>query len=98
MVLEADNIIFAEVAAGLYLDDMQRDFADVFEPVQGAERDIGRLVFGQDSSSSPRMTFAVPCTTTQCSARWWCFCSDSFAPGFTVMCLTCTRWPLWIER
>ena len=35
-------------------------------------------------TSPSRSTRAVPCTTTQCSARWWCICSDSFCPGFTT--------------
>jgi hypothetical protein len=36
MVLEADDVVFAEIAAGLHLDDMQRDLARVFQPVRGA--------------------------------------------------------------
>ena len=31
--------------------------------------------------SSSQVTRAVPETTTQCSARWWCICSDSDSPG-----------------
>jgi hypothetical protein len=34
------------------------------------------------------VTLAVPETTTQCSARWWCLCTDSLAPGLTVMRFT----------
>jgi hypothetical protein len=48
MVLKTYDIVLAEVAAGLHLDNMQRDFPDVFEPVNGGERNISRLVLGQD--------------------------------------------------
>src|SRR5258706_6570321 len=47
MVLEADDVVFAEIAAGLHLDDMQRDLARVLQAVRRAKRDIGRLVLGQ---------------------------------------------------
>jgi hypothetical protein len=39
------------------------------------------------------VTLAVPETTTQCSARWWCICKESAAPGFTMMRLTWKRSP-----
>ena len=39
-------------------------------------------------TSSPTVTSAVPLTTTQCSERWKCFCSESLLPGFTTMRLT----------
>ena len=35
------------------------------------------------NTSSLRVMRAVPDTTIQCSARWWCSCSDIEAPGFT---------------
>ena len=38
--------------------------------------------------SPPLVTLAVPLTTIQCSARWWCICSDSVPPGLTTMRLT----------
>ena len=47
-ILEADDVVLAEIAAGLHLDDVQRDFPDVFEPMEGIERNIRRLVLGQD--------------------------------------------------
>src|SRR6516164_293016 len=46
-VLEADDIVLAEIAPGLHLDQVQRDFARVFEPMRGADRDIGRLILRQ---------------------------------------------------
>ena len=48
------------------------------------------VVSPDERNRHPRAStvIAVPLTTTQCSARWKCFCSDSFAPGFTVMRLT----------
>src|SRR6267378_1887778 len=44
---EEDEVVLPEIAAGLHLDQMQRDLARVFEPMGGAERDVGRLVLGQ---------------------------------------------------
>ena len=46
-VLEADDVVFAEIAARLHLDQVQRDLAGILQPVRGAERDVGRLVLGQ---------------------------------------------------
>jgi hypothetical protein len=37
---------------------------------------------------SPLVTSAVPLTTTQCSARWWCICRDRDWRGATVRRLT----------
>ena len=47
MVVEADDVVFAEVFAGLDLDQVEGDLAGVFEAVRGAEGDVGRLVLGQ---------------------------------------------------
>src|SRR5581483_2752524 len=46
-VFEADNIVLAEIAARLDLDDVQRLVADVLQAMHGADRDIGRLVLAQ---------------------------------------------------
>ena len=43
-IIKADDIVLAEVAPRLDLDDLQRFGADVFHAVLGAERDVGRLV------------------------------------------------------
>src|SRR5258708_39259644 len=45
-VLEADDVVFAEIGAGLNLDDLQRQLARILQAVLGAGRDVGRLVFG----------------------------------------------------
>src|ERR1700730_3934686 len=50
MVLEADDVVVVEIAAGLHLDDGERDLARVFHPLPRAERDVGRLVLGQHQS------------------------------------------------
>src|SRR5580692_7225452 len=47
-ILEADDVVLAEVAAGLHLDEFERDLARIGEPVNGADRDIGGLVLVQD--------------------------------------------------
>src|SRR6185437_16937502 len=43
-VLEADDIVFAEIAAGLHLDEVERDLAGILEAMRRAQRDVGRLV------------------------------------------------------
>ena len=42
----------------------------------------------ESRTSSPLVTSAVPLTTIQCSALWWCICRESSAPGWTMMRLT----------
>ena len=44
-VLEADDVVFAEIAAGLHFDQLQRLAADILQPVLGAQRDEGRFIF-----------------------------------------------------
>ena len=57
-----------------------------------ADRDVDRTRSrARSRPSSPTVTSAVPRTTTQCSARCMCFCSDSRPPGFTTMRLTWKR-------
>src|SRR5439155_24905138 len=46
MVLEADDVVFPEIAAGLHLDNVQRDLTRVLQAAPGAGRDIGRPVLG----------------------------------------------------
>lgn len=45
-VLEAHDIVLAEVAPGLHLDDLERDFAGVREAVRLAKRDVRALILG----------------------------------------------------
>src|ERR1700722_18773490 len=49
-VVEAHDVVFAEIGAGLHLDHLQRHLAWVLETVSSAKRDIGRLVFGDDKA------------------------------------------------
>ena len=44
-VVEAFDVVFTEVAAGLDLYQFQRYLPGVFKPVHGPERDIGGFVF-----------------------------------------------------
>src|SRR5690606_19450891 len=46
-VVEADDIIFAEIGATLNLNDFQVHLAGVFQAMGGAQRDKGGLVFSQ---------------------------------------------------
>src|SRR5271165_536013 len=43
-ILEPDDVVLAEIAAGLHLDQRQRDAAGIFQPVDAAERQIDALV------------------------------------------------------
>ena len=47
-VFEAHDIVFAEIGAALDLDEFERHFARVGEPVVGSGRNVGRLIFLQD--------------------------------------------------
>ena len=49
IVFNAHDIIFAEIAAGLDLNQLQIDLAGIFKAMPFPNRDIDRLVFVQDS-------------------------------------------------
>ena len=93
-VLESHDVVFSKVRTGLYLDDLQRNGTGIFQAMAGTDRDVGGLVSGKQElfvvTSDPR----GPLTTIQCSARWWCICRDSDAPGVTVRRFTWKRSPL----
>src|ERR1700761_9453974 len=44
IVFDADDVILAEITAGLDLDQFQQDLAGVFQPVDGTDRDVDRFV------------------------------------------------------
>lgn len=69
LVVEAHDIVFAEIVARLNFDDFERNAARILEAVDLADGDIRRLVLAEQKVSLPRVTFAVPRTTIQCSAR-----------------------------
>jgi hypothetical protein len=48
IILNADDVVLAEITAGLNLDQFQQNLAGVFQPVDGADRDIDRLVLVHD--------------------------------------------------
>src|ERR1700722_10802904 len=48
IILDADDVILAEIAAGLDLDQFQQDLAGVFEPVDGPDREVDRFVLMHD--------------------------------------------------
>jgi hypothetical protein len=48
IVLDADDVVLAEIAAGLDLDQLQYDLAGIFQPVDGADRDVDRFVLVHD--------------------------------------------------
>src|ERR1700739_1679419 len=43
-VLEAHDVVFAEVGPRLHLDDLEHDGAGILDAVLHADRDVGRLV------------------------------------------------------
>src|SRR6267142_6398708 len=50
IVLDANDIVLAEIAAGLDFDQLQRNLARIFHPVSRADRNIDRfvLMYGLD--------------------------------------------------
>src|SRR6202171_26228 len=47
-IVEAHDVVFAEVRARLHLDDLEGHLPGVLEPVAHAERDERRFVFAQE--------------------------------------------------
>jgi hypothetical protein len=45
VVLEANDVIFSQVGAGLDLDNLKRDLSGIFETMLGTNRNVNRLVF-----------------------------------------------------
>ena len=43
IVLDADDVVLAEIAAGLHLDQLEHDLARIFQPVHRAHRDVDRI-------------------------------------------------------
>ena len=88
-VLEANDVVLAEIAAGLHLDQLEVDLAGVGQAgADSRSADRSNSFSCTRMTSSSRVTSAVPFTTIQCSARWKCFCKDRLAPGRTRMRLT----------
>src|SRR5258708_4179340 len=48
VILDTDDVVFAEIAAGLHFDQFEQNLAGVFQPVGGADRDVDRLVLVDD--------------------------------------------------
>ena len=72
----------------LHLDEHQLIGTGVLDTVHVAEPD-GRVSTRRPGNVSvPRVTRALPPTTTQCSARNAWRCKDRRAPGFTTMRFT----------
>src|ERR1700712_1452811 len=47
-ILEADDVVLAEIGTGLHLDDLERQLPRVRQAVRLAQRDVGALVLGED--------------------------------------------------
>ena len=48
IILDANDIVLAEIAPGLNLDQLQQNLARIFQPVDGADRDVDRFVLVDD--------------------------------------------------
>ena len=48
VVLKPHDVVLAQVAAGLHLDDLQRHLAGILQPVGRTLRDVRGLVLGQN--------------------------------------------------
>lgn len=59
-IIEPNNVIFAQVAAGLDFNQFKRDFAWVSQPVNAADRNVGRFVFMDDATFSSDCHFRSP--------------------------------------
>src|SRR5262245_49098786 len=44
-IVEAHDVVLAEIAADLHLDQLERDLARIGEPMNAPDRDIDRFVF-----------------------------------------------------
>src|SRR4030081_1898623 len=44
IVLDPDDVVLAEIAAGLDLDQFQQNLAGIFQPMDRADRDMDRFV------------------------------------------------------
>ena len=48
VILDADDVVLAKITPGLNLDQFQQNLARIFQPVDGADRDIDRFVLVHD--------------------------------------------------
>jgi hypothetical protein len=60
VIRDADDVILAEIAAGLNLDQLQHNLSGVLQPVDAADRDIDRFILVHDLHGSMTMTQAAP--------------------------------------
>ena len=51
IVLDTDDVVLTEVAAGLDLDQFEQDLAGIFQPVNRADRNVDRFIFVHDLRS-----------------------------------------------
>jgi len=88
IILDAHDVVLAEITAGLNLDQFQQNLAGIFQPVDRADRDMDRfvLVHGLDEfidRYARRAAHDDPVLGTVMM-----LCSESRFPGFTTMRLT----------
>src|SRR5215472_5663018 len=47
-VVETNDVVLAEIAAGLHLDQLERDFSQIGQTMDRTDGDVGRLVLVHD--------------------------------------------------
>ena len=48
LVVEPDDVVFAQIGSALDFDELERDLAGIGEAVTRSGRDVSRLIFLQD--------------------------------------------------
>ena len=48
-IIEADDIVLAQIAPRLHLDQFERDLAGIGQPMDGAQGDVGRFILVNDA-------------------------------------------------
>jgi hypothetical protein len=90
-VFVADDLVVAEIGAGLHFKQRQRDAAGVVETMPAAQRQVDALVFADQNLILVPGHDGRAFDHDPCSARWKWLCSGSFSPDLTTMRLTWKR-------
>ena len=77
-LVSTHDVVLTEIVRESDVDDVERTMPG-FSRRSRWNAAIEALVLASSCSTSPITTFAVPCTTVQCSDQWWCICIESFA-------------------
>ena len=87
-IIEPNDVILAEIAADLYLNQFERDLSRISKAMNAADRNVDGFVLMNRSHVVVYRDLRCSLYNTQCSERWKCFCSERVSSGFTTMRLT----------